>query len=645
MQFQEGSLHFMLFGNSQHLEIPKFQRPYSWDKDLWRTLWLDILQQYAIYQEISEHNIDDEGARMQELDTQAKHYLGAIVTDSGTATIPPKSRVLDGQQRLLTCSILYLALRDATLMTLGRDVAQKDILDSTKRAFDIGFFNETHDESSRLRIRPQDVDAAAWKHLLDPNRIPKIVKISESSLKEGDSTRLIDAYNFFLREIRRTESPTGAFDFQIAEKLFPIDLGNLQQVVLTRLWLVKIMCTNSDDVNAIFESLNAKSKPLQQVDLIKNYLYLSLRTKAETVYTDHWVPMESQVGHDGLERFVWAQMVSTGNNVTQKRTYESVRRTLPPIKADAIESWVKELKQQAALYRRIIEPTKEPNKLLQAVLLDLRAANAQTAEPLILYCLRRAQDEEIPQSDLIATLRLIESLLVRRMIAGIKTQMLNPMFGSLCLKINQPKSSDNPFGYGDSLYSDIALLLNAPEAEWPGDEKLLSGIQISDFYRAQNTEQRMHVLTNLDRIANNSGVEVAYSVSDKTLEHIVPQSFPDSWASQFTPEEQEKIQERMDSLSNLTLLQLPENSTAGNGTWSEKRDLYIDSDYALTKAAAKFEVEGAWTLESLDARAKSLLTMINARWPKIQMDLGLQQRSLIDAEIEDILEDFDYDSE
>ena len=83
------------FDGRKQSVIPLYQRPYSWEKQNWDTLWQDILACYA------------DGGK---LDT---HFMGAIVSLAVT-TIPigvNKHLIIDGQQRLTTISLLLCAIR------------------------------------------------------------------------------------------------------------------------------------------------------------------------------------------------------------------------------------------------------------------------------------------------------------------------------------------------------------------------------------------------------------------------------------------------------------------------------------------------------------------------------------------------------
>ena len=75
-----------IFGNGKKYLVPKFQRDYSWENEHWRDLWEDI---ELINSEEEEH-----------------HYMGYLVLEETGERL---YKVIDGQQRLTTFSLLILA--------------------------------------------------------------------------------------------------------------------------------------------------------------------------------------------------------------------------------------------------------------------------------------------------------------------------------------------------------------------------------------------------------------------------------------------------------------------------------------------------------------------------------------------------------
>src|SRR6266851_9796831 len=75
--------------------VPYFQRAYSWRKRQWTTLLDDILELY-------------------QLGSHTSHFLGSMVllAENNEASGQPQKLVIDGQQRIVTLSLLLAAIRD-----------------------------------------------------------------------------------------------------------------------------------------------------------------------------------------------------------------------------------------------------------------------------------------------------------------------------------------------------------------------------------------------------------------------------------------------------------------------------------------------------------------------------------------------------
>lgn len=108
MDWDQGVIAKHLFLQSQQYEMPEFQRPYSWAADDWRTLWVDVLRQYR-ENHIAWSTTSSPAERGAKLKHVATHYLGVLVTSDPLTVTPPRSKVVDGQQRLMTAMVLLLA--------------------------------------------------------------------------------------------------------------------------------------------------------------------------------------------------------------------------------------------------------------------------------------------------------------------------------------------------------------------------------------------------------------------------------------------------------------------------------------------------------------------------------------------------------
>ena len=404
-------------------------------------------------------------------------------------------------------------------------------------------------------------------------------------------------------------------ELEFARSLFPLDINILKNAIETRLSLVRLLCDPKDDANAIFESLNAKSEPLKQVDLIKNYIYISLPSEeASEIYRETWRPMELTVESARIERFVWAVVVSSGHTTLQKRTYETVRRLLANGPKGKTRKWVEQLAVEAKYYRSIVDPITESDGDVSTALQAVKMAGGATVEPLLLYAYRSWQHGRATKSELLSAIKSLESFLVRRMLAGEKTQVLNPMVTAM---INRLFAVGGEFEAEGKLDSDLKRVLSSVESAWPDYESILRGIKLDNFYASQKSEQRQHILRSLDSALNKTGVKPNYEDSDKSIEHIIPQTPTIEWGVNPGSTYTQETRDRLNSLSNLTLLPSTVNASIGNKSWGEKLAAYSTSGYSITREIqVKFGDQSTWGVEQLDSRAVDLANLSDQLWPR-----------------------------
>jgi len=216
-----------LAGNGKTYEVPPFQRDYSWDKEEWEDLWLDLL------------SIEEEG----------DHYMGYLVLQE---TKQPKHFIIiDGQQRITTINLLILAtvklLFDRDDEDRGKDL-QRTYLSSKDIA--------TKVEVPKLKLNYNNEYIYGGKVLqLD---IPQNL----AGLKPSEK-KLVGAFNFFHKKLK---------DY--------FQLNNTEEITsfITKKVDIKLFFTSitvKDDLNAfkVFETLNARGVKLSTADLLKNFLF------------------------------------------------------------------------------------------------------------------------------------------------------------------------------------------------------------------------------------------------------------------------------------------------------------------------------------------------------------------------------------
>lgn len=636
------SLVFLgLISGPRQYRIPSFQRAYSWEREDRETLWLDILTQYEVLHGVWQL---EEVDREQALERHSTHYLGTIVLSGPSSLGVPKSDIIDGQQKISTLLLAICALRDnwgrlSSSSNNESSIAKRRTLSNTY------LINDGYIGNDRYRVLPLSTDEKVFRAIVDHDGSKKL-DLNSLGLEPGDSTRMMQAYQFFRTEMGRKSVPDTNAQIRRFAHLFPLDPVIIEQALAHRLSVIAIETKNTDDTNAIFESLNAKGRPLTQLDLLRNYVFMSLGGKADQVLRDQWLPVEKTHLPDRreMESFVWADVVSRGRNVLQKRTYRTVQSDLRGADNTALaaEHYVHQLNRRAPTFAQIVDPQKVSDKALRDRLQRLSLAGGKTARPLVLWVMEEQYAGRCLAPEALKCIAHIESFLVRRFLCALAPNNLNSMFGQMLVKLNPDESDGEPAGTVEARL--LSSLLSVAK-EWPDDAALATGMEQKNFYENGDSSQRIHVLKNLD-LSYDYDLQPGYDFSDKSIEHILPQSTTDQWSFDLVALGQDLavVQDKwVHTLGNLTMVAPSDNSKLGNKRFVQKLLIYQTLGYKMTKAVADFGVtvngEAMWGAEQIAARATELTQRAAQIWPRpvTMTPKPVEPKVEFDAQIEDVV--------
>lgn len=633
-----------LIKGPRQYRIPPFQRAYSWEKEQREALWLDILGQYDKLRDL--WTAPDREERLRNI---PGHYLGTIVLAGPSALGVPKSDVIDGQQRITTLLLLLCALRDVRARAESKQPGTSE--ERTQRAEAVRkrigrryLLNEDETGTDRLRVVPLAADRRAFRAVIDFDGSGQLSHES-LGLDDIDSRKILQGYKFFSTELRRQQVvPDRSPQLTRFTHLFPLDLEILEEVVTRRLTLITIETANLDDVNAIFESLNATGRPLTQLDLLRNYIFMALHTRAEEALDKHWGVIQNNLHRpEEVESLIWADVVSRGTSILQKRTYRTVQAELRQLGGtpEVAEDYLASLARKSAYYSGLLHPDREPNQELRRAFERLQAAGGLTAYPIVLWLFEQRHLGHVNNAQIVEGVAWIESFLVRRFVAGLPPNNLTSMFGSMLARIH----GDDLSSVEDRMLRLQLSMVSNPK-EWPSNDVVTSGVQNEDFYHNQKASQRMLILSTIDHSLAPQTV-LNYGDTDDSIEHILPQRKDDAeWRADLLElsEELSEVQDRwLHTLPNLTIVTPNENSQLSFKRFAGKRAIFADSQYRLTSELAGFRddlTDGGrlWGSEVMRARGEVLAQRILSIWPRPAHNLDGKQAP--DASVE---ADFDVD--
>jgi len=225
-----------VLSNGKRYVMPMFQRDYAWDETEWADLWSDIV---AIAQE-------GEGAH---------HFLGALVLQPSRddATL----NIIDGQQRLVTLSVLALAVITRIEQLPAAEPERSDNRDRARLLRER--FVSTKDPSSlqhHSRLKLNASDNGFYQTYLVQGQRP-----ARPRALKGPEGRLNRCFEYFEKQL---ETHPGAGTDGAGLALF------LNHVLANRLRFIEIRVENDETAFSVFETLNARGVALGTSDLVKN---------------------------------------------------------------------------------------------------------------------------------------------------------------------------------------------------------------------------------------------------------------------------------------------------------------------------------------------------------------------------------------
>lgn len=551
----------------RQFRVPLYQRHYRWKTDQQDDLWQDIYEQYQALADASDI---------------PRHFIGSIVAverEPDPLHDFRNFRVVDGQQRLTTLSVAIAALRD---------VAAIDDPDQFDRLNKKYLINDTEAKGSDrwARLAPGDEDASAyWTVLTDPANV-------------SGHTAIGNAYRFFFNKISALRE---------AGELQP---ERLSTTIGDRLALVFVTVSEGERPHKIFESINATGVNLTQSDLLRNYLFMALGERSNSVYVQHWRPLERAVGTEGLSGLVRDDLQSSGEFIKQGDVYRVARGRLEPKASDLdfLESHIKRLARRGSYYALFLQPsdplgTAAGLGLSQKVLGHLsflRGWGASTTYPLLLHIYAEVDAGRATHAQAESCLEAIESFIVRRYLSAIPTRILNRLFIAAIgtLPVSEPIDK--------ALRRELSR-----DGRWPNDDQIHDKIATVHYYSNGRAHQQRLVLQRLESHLR-AEIDLNFDSAKLSIEHIMPQTLSAGWKQELIDDghEPHEVFERLGhTLGNLTLTAW--NSKLSNQLFDRKQEILQDSDLKLNEPLAQAT---KWGVNEIKARGDALATSAVALW-------------------------------
>lgn len=549
--------------NDTQFVIPIYQRNYDWEKKQCEQLLNDII---------------DAGKNRQ------PHFVGSIVfIHDGEYTTGVKELVIiDGQQRLTTITLIYVALYH---------YASNNNTQLAQKIYEQYIINKYADGDHKLKLKPTENNDNDFKAVINNTQLPNTANFSN----------IIKNYNYFKS--------------CISDSTIDCILAGLQMLMFVEISLNR----RDDNAQRIFESMNSTGLDLSQADLIRNYILMERTAEQQKkLYDCFWEYIENntRIGSiDKLPDFIRDYLTYSKQNIVNKNeVYHTFKKVFPIQGMEELEKLLSDIKQLVIPYGKLIDPIKEADLDIRKEIKNINKLEINTSYPFLMKVYDDYLKNEIDKECFIRILRFIQTFAFRRFILDLPTNTLNKIFMSLYKEIDKQD-------YEGSLYRRVLGFRG--RKRMPNDSEIMVALKDKDIYNSKS-KNREYLFEHLENWGNKELYVDLDGNKNITIEHIFPQTPALEWRKELTKEEYINFSQRyLHTIGNLTLS--GNNSAMGNKSFLSKRDMNYDNGeqgYAYSKLWLNQDLRTleCWNEETYNQRTNRLTSRFIEIWslPKIE---------------------------
>jgi uncharacterized protein with ParB-like and HNH nuclease domain len=543
-------------------KVPLYQRPYSWENDQLEEFWEDLL--------ICSENTDK------------GHFIGPMFLMGSREENLSERRVLDGQQRLITTTIILRLMYDFL----------SELSDNTGRYNNNDIFGKIRNHlecRDKKRIKCNERNQSIYEFLMRDD--PPFYKLERlAGQVKGDKTnkKIVDAYKFFLNKMLylselntdkvKIKKDKEIFLEELKQKDFFEKSTKIFKTLTEGFYLLEISLCNEDLASEIFETLNQRGEKLMFTDLFKNMLFDKFKAFiSEEEIMGFWEVLLDLSDNDEnkIKEFLRYYWLSAQSFIREKELFKAYRGFLKGIgatKEDFNISLKERLINEAKIFFALSNPASDlwpkQDKVLNQLIKELNYLGFKQQMPFLLsvYICSKGDRRVLKE-----TLKVIINFLVKRQIFlqrnpneyedkyskwAIEIRNSNETIGKVLTDIRQstPKKSE------------IVKILN-------------NGLEI------KKTKYAKYILMKVnDSLSSSSSLSIWNN--DPTLEHICPRTPNEDWEKELETKNIKHLN-IINRLGNYTLLGSEENSELGNISFEKKKKRYSELKIPINERTIK----------------------------------------------------------
>lgn len=559
---EDKTLSDILTGDEKY-QVPRYQRPYSWTNDEVSDLWNDLK--------------DEDSA-----------FLGSFVFNYEQYENNKLIEVIDGQQRLITLTILMAVLRD-----IYKELGDEKKSNLTQRII-AHIDHISGDETYRLKC------GDTLDNFFCENIQKDTSDVIKSKPKKKEEKAIKENYIFLKKGIKseldllQDKSKKIQYLDNLKKKLFDFKV----------IW---IKIENDEDAYSIFETVNARGEDLTAADLLKNYLFSKLPKQPDGIdfAKDTWSNIENNVesakGILNVSKFIRYYWLSKYGFVSEKKLYKAVKKEIVDPAA-----FLSEVLRASEYYYKIANDSINANawteefenkgsrdKLAEA-LSSLRIMGITQCYSLLFCLLLNKKKINFDISDIFKTIERYH--FAYSAICKLSGNVVERVYFNTSKNIQEALKIKDPKKRNSNIQKALSAFKNT--LEYPSKELFVENFMELEY---RNYPLVIYILSNIEK-AKGETDETSVNFTKVNIEHVLPQD-PIEWGLS-----KAKIKDYVNKLGNLTLIAKRINGIMGNMKLKDKVDLFNESKLNINiELVKKFKrLNFKWGKEEIDSRQKKL---------------------------------------
>lgn len=545
-----------------YYQIPRFQRPFSWEKDEVENFWSDLIQ-----------------------DSSDNYFIGSMVVYQSKK---PYFGIVDGQQRLTTITLILSSIRN-TFISIGEENLAKGIHKYIEQP-NIDNVNEfiLSSESSFPYLQTHIQNYQGFEVKCDTGG-------EEKKLEEAFEI-INDKIKSYLPKLDLLEKNNIQMDFFSDNKNEVVKkLKEIRDRVLS-LKLVFIQLDSEEDAYLIFETLNARGRDLKTSDLVKNLLLKKNKSLNKTldIAKEQWITIINKFDNinyaSAIDTFLLHYWISEHSYTTEKKLFSEIKNYIDRELENSYKL-LKNLDELSLIYCYMLNPSSSiiQDKDINSHLMALNLLKVKQQSPMVLSLLRAYKEKRISLKYLKICLKKIEFF--HFVFNGITSQRssgsVSTLYSSHAIELTKAANNNDAQKIMHSLF--LSLERKIPSYE----EFEINFISLS--YLSTKTRDKHLIKYCLSKCIGSKAFGFDVDFDSMTLEHIIPEA---------------KIKEGIQdivvgSIGNLILIDAKTNSEELRDKKPEDKLICLDAKkYPFDKVF--IDKNTLWDEQYVEVRAKKL---------------------------------------